>query len=105
MSVNPIGASLSDMAARSEPTKASDKTTGTQNVTTEQVSATLYPTHLAKSMTSRNLPITRLAPLRLRILEPLDRSSLEQAIFSQQRLKPKILERRMVAKKANMVRI
>ena len=38
MSVNPIGASLSDMAARSEPTKASDKTTGTQNVTTDRTS-------------------------------------------------------------------
>jgi hypothetical protein len=36
MSVNPIGASLSDMAARSEPTKAVDKTTGTQNLSTDR---------------------------------------------------------------------
>ena len=36
MSVDPIGASLSDMAARSEPTKAVDKTTGTQNVSTSR---------------------------------------------------------------------
>ena len=36
--VDPIGASLSDMAARSEPTRASDKTTGTQNVTTDRTS-------------------------------------------------------------------
>jgi hypothetical protein len=36
MPVNPIGASLSDMAARSEPTQASDKTTGTQTVSQER---------------------------------------------------------------------
>lgn len=36
MSIDPIGASLSDMAARSEPTKAVDKTTGTQNITTDR---------------------------------------------------------------------
>ena len=36
--VDPIGASLPDMAARSEPTKASDKTTGTQNVTSDRTS-------------------------------------------------------------------
>jgi hypothetical protein len=38
MSVDPIGASISDMAARSEPTKAVDKTTGTQNVTSDRTS-------------------------------------------------------------------
>jgi hypothetical protein len=38
MSVDPIGASLSEMAARSEPTKATDKTTGTQNISTDRTS-------------------------------------------------------------------
>ena len=38
MSVNPIGASLSDMAARTKPTKATDKTTGTQNISTDRTS-------------------------------------------------------------------
>ena len=38
MSVDPIGASISDMAARSQPTKAVDKNTGTQNVTTDRTS-------------------------------------------------------------------
>ena len=38
MSVDPIGASISDMAARSEPTKAIDQTTGIQNVTTDRTS-------------------------------------------------------------------
>ena len=38
LKVDPIGASLSDMAAQSEPTKAADKTTGTQNVTTNRTS-------------------------------------------------------------------
>ena len=36
--VDRTGASISDMAARSEPTKASDKTTGVQNVTTDRTS-------------------------------------------------------------------
>jgi hypothetical protein len=38
MSVDPIGASLSDMAGRSEPTKATDKTTGTQSISTDRTS-------------------------------------------------------------------
>jgi hypothetical protein len=38
MSVDPIGASVSDMAARSEPTKAVDKSTGRQHITQERTS-------------------------------------------------------------------
>jgi hypothetical protein len=38
MSDNSIGNSLSEMAARSEPTKASSKNTGTQNITADRTS-------------------------------------------------------------------
>lgn len=38
MPVNPIGASVSEMAARSDPTQAVDKTTGTQNITKDRTS-------------------------------------------------------------------
>ena len=36
MPIDPIGASISQMASHSEPTKAVDKTTGTQNISTER---------------------------------------------------------------------
>ena len=38
MPVNPIEASLSEMAAQSEPTKAVDSTTGTQNISHDRTS-------------------------------------------------------------------